>query len=215
MSSWIIRSLAAIGAALTLTGCEEATGFPFAEMGDLGTESEHARTLKIAMGNGDIVLSAPDGYCIDRRSVRRVGDKGFAMIARCDTVGVRGYYEGYDLAVMTVTTARQAPGSPAPTLKDMSSIAQGARVLDKASRDGVVLVRLGTGSAALDGVSPVHWRGAFQLNDNLVGVSVYGPEGSGAVGRNGAALISDLAQRTRTASKRESLPKTAESGKTD
>ncbi|WP_238371946.1 hypothetical protein [Heliomarina baculiformis] len=211
MSTWIYKACSAIFAALLVTGCDQATGLPFASgMNEPAESSGHARMAKVELADGNVILTAPDGYCIDRRTVRRLGRTGFAMLARCDTVGVRGYFNGYDLAIITVTTAAHGKGAPAPTRHDLARAADTSRVLDNHKRDGLALVRLSDKYPPLDGVSPVHWRGAFVLNDHLVSIGLYAPDGSEALGKPGAGIVTDLVSRTR----KSSLPRTVANSRT-
>ena len=186
MSTWTSRIAAAGLLAAALSGCDAATGLPFAA--DLGALSEapgRARMVTVSLAGGAVILSAPEGYCIDRRTLHRTPKAGFAVMARCDTLGVRGFFGAHDLAIITVTTAPQAPGAAAPDTEAVARSADGAEVLDRQSREGV---------------SPVHWRGAFALNGHLVGVGLYAPEGSAVLREDGARLLRDLTSRTRAAS---------------
>ena len=201
MSTWTSRIAAAGLLAAALSGCDAATGLPFAA--DLGALSEapgRARMVTVSLAGGAVILSAPEGYCIDRRTLHRTPKAGFAVMARCDTLGVRGFFGAHDLAIITVTTAPQAPGSAAPDTEAVARSADGAEVLDRQSRDGLSLIRFGQGAHGLEGVSPVHWRGAFALNGHLVGVGLYAPEGSAVLREDGARLLRDLTSRTRAAS---------------
>ena len=210
MSTWISRLAVVALAALTLSGCDEATGLPFAaEFGSVAENPGRSRMAQVPLSGGQVVLSVPDGYCIDRQSLRRIGPNGFALVARCDTVGVRGFFVAHELAVITVTTAPQKPGSEAPTPRAVAASAGATKVLDQKHRDGLALVRLDGAAQTPEGVSTVHWRGAFTLNGHLVGIGLYAPEGSSALKGGGAALITDLAERTRKASM---PPETATAG---
>jgi len=201
MSTWISRLAVLALATLTLAGCDEATGLPFAaEFGSVAENPGRSRMAQVPLSGGQVVLSVPDGYCIDRQSLRRLGPNGFALVARCDTVGVRGFFGAHDLAVMTVTTVPQKAGRAEPTPRAVAASAGATKVLDQRSRNGLALVRLDGGAQTPDGVSPVHWRGAFTLNGHLVGIALYAPEGSSALKGGGAALITDLAERTRKSS---------------
>lgn len=201
MSTWTCRVAALLLAALTLAGCDEATGLPFAgEFGAQSDEDAHARMAQVRLGAGEIVLAAPEGYCFDRRSVRRSGSEGFAMMARCDTLGVRGFFGTQPLAIVTVTTAPWTPGDKLPTTADIARSAGSAKVLDTARGEGLVLARLPDGPKPLDDVSSTHWRGVFLVGRHMVAVGLYAPEGSRALGRDGARLLTGLSARTRSAS---------------
>jgi hypothetical protein len=202
MSTWISRSLAVALCAGLLAGCDEATGLPFAaELSSLTESSGRSRLAEVDLAGGAVTLSAPEGYCFDKRSLKRTGGRGFAVMARCDTLGVRGFFGAHDLAIVTVTTAPRPEGvTAAPGLDALEATGGGAPVLSRQRRDGLSLIRFGDGAPPMDGVSATHWRGAFALNGQLVGVALYAPEGSDALKDSGAALLSDLTRRTRKAS---------------
>lgn len=201
MFTWTFKACAFALAACALTGCNEATGLPFAaELSALSEGPDPARLSEVRLAGGTVTLSAPEGYCFDRRSTRRTGATGFAVMARCDTLGVRGFYGAHDLAIVTVTTAPQTEGSAKPGLTSLEATGGGAPVLSRETRDGLALIRFGDGAHSLDGVSATHWRGAFVLNGQLVGIALYAPEGSASLKQQGAALLSDLTRRTRKAS---------------
>jgi hypothetical protein len=199
MSTWTSRATAILLAASGLAGCDPATGLPFAAELDALSDDGRARMAQTTLAGGDITIAAPDGYCIDRRSLRRAGQNGFVVMARCDTLGVRGFFGGYDLAVITVTAGPADSAIATPTPADVArSVGQG-KVLNERNRDGVAMVRLDQGSEKFDGVSETHWRGGFVLNSHLVGLGLYAPAASGALGNGGAALLGELAERSRAA----------------
>jgi len=213
MFTWISR-LSVILAALFLAGCDEATGLPFATEPGAASDGNggRARTAMVKLAGGEILLAAPDGYCIDRRSVRFGRKAGFAVMARCDTLGVRGFFGAYDLAIITIATQPALDSAALPTPAQVAGSAGSAgplRVLAKSSRNGLSLVRLGGGTPPVDGVSDVYWRGAFVVNGHLVGVSLYAPENSPVLRDEGAVLLREMAYRTRQASQRIKTEKTA------
>lgn len=201
MFTWTSKVLALVLAAGFLAGCDEATGLPFSsELNTLSEAPGRTRLSEVRLAGGAITLSAPEGYCFDRRSLRRSGPTGFALMARCDTLGVRGFYSAHDLAIVTVTTAPQAEGGATPGMKSLEATGGGAPVLSRQNRNGLALVRFGGGAQSFEGVSSTYWRGAFVLNGQLVGVALYAPEGSASLKSSGAALLTDLTRRTRKAS---------------
>lgn len=210
MFTWISR-LSVILAALFLAGCNEATGLPFATEPGAASDGDggRARTAMVKLAGGEILLAAPDGYCIDRRSVRFGRKAGFAIMARCDTLGVRGFFGAYDLAIITIATQPFHDGATLPTPAQVAGSAGVSRVLANSSRNGLSLVRLGGGPAPVEGVSDVYWRGAFVVNGHLVGVSLYAPENSPVLRDEGAELLRDMAYRTGQASQRIQIEKTA------
>ena len=201
MSTWIFRSLTAALAGLLLAGCGQAISLPFATEPTGQTQFGGRKPLKeISLAGGQIKVSAPDGYCFDRRSIRHNAQRGFAVMARCDALGVRGFFGAHDLAIATITTVPQAAGARAPTLAELAKTGGDAKVLSRQNRDGLALIRFDDGPHQVSDVSKTHWRGAFALNGQLVGLALYAPEGSDALNSSGAALLSDLTRRTRKAS---------------
>lgn len=199
MSTWISRASAILLAASGLAGCDPATGLPFAAELDARSDDGRARMAQTTLAGGDITITAPDGYCIDRRSLRRAGQNGFVVMARCDTLGVRGFFGGYDLAVITVTAGPTDSTITAPTPAEVARSVGTGKVLAERNREGLAMVRLDKGSEAFDGVSDTHWRGGFVLNSHLIGLGLYAPATSGALGNGGAALLNELAERSRAA----------------
>ena len=193
---------------LALSACDATGGLPSLAGLDLAgaataSKSDTSRRAlsQVDMASGAITLRPPEGYCIDRRSLRRTGTSDFAMMARCDSLGVKGYYDAFDLAVITVTTAPAGTAADAPpTVEDVARSAGAGKVLDTITRDGVPLVRMSTRPARFAGVSEEHWRGAFVLNGQLVGLGLYAPSDSGSLGKMGAATLGALVGRTRRAS---------------
>lgn len=202
MSTWTSKSVFAGLAAFALAGCATTEGFAFAapDLGAVRASRDKVRVAQATLADGAVTLNAPPGYCIDPRSMRNAGTTGFVLMARCDTLGVKGFFAGYDLAIITVTTAPKTPGTSDPTPADVARIAGAVRVLDESSKDGLSLVRLESGSQPVTGVSEEHWRGVFAVNGTLVGIGLYAPEGSPALRDGGAATLRMLAEDTKRAS---------------
>lgn len=194
MSIWTFRSLIALSAALLLLGCDELEG-------QLSSPFAASRGLTQApLAGGAVQLVAPVGYCVDRRSLRRSNDGGFALLARCDTMGGPSSSRRYDLALMAVTTRPAKPSTQPPTIEGLVRAAAPSRVIGRAGNRELPIVLLDGGPPIQPAVSSRHWRGAFLLNEQIIGVSLYAPEGSPALDRKGAELIGELAVRTRRAS---------------
>ncbi|SLN62970.1 hypothetical protein TRL7639_03530 [Falsiruegeria litorea R37] len=182
-----------VGASLALTSaCQPIGALSFA-----ATPKEQVTRASLAAGN--VQLVAPFGYCVDERSVRVRATESFAMLARCDALGMRGFSASQDLAVITVT-AVSTDDTSQPTVKGLATSAAPATVLDQQTRGGLPFVRLKGDGHEVDGASPEHWRSAFVVNGQLVGLALYANAGSPALNNKGALILSDLADKTRKAS---------------
>ena len=192
MSIWTSKgALAALGL-LLLSGCGDA-GFPLGALPDQATRAELAR--------GAVIVQAPPGYCIDRQALRRAPRGDFALLARCDTLGVRGFFPHRRLALLTVTTAPLGADAPAPDLADLQQSVAPARVIETTMAGDLPMIRLETPGDAVEELAPQHWRSALVLNGQLVALALYAPD-SDADAATAPNLLADLARRTRQASRR-------------
>jgi len=208
MFTWISRSALIGGAILALSACSDGAALPFAQSQTgatpaslFKTPSGKKRVAQTSLAGGDITLAVPDGYCIDKRTLRRARKGSFALVARCDALGVAGYFDVFSLALITVTTQPTGENTAIPNPGDVARSAAPAKMLDSARRSGVSLARLGSGPHRIDGVSQTHWRAVTSINGHLIALSLYAPDGSPALQSEGADLLVSLSNRTRRASK--------------
>lgn len=194
MSTWTSKgSLAALGLTV-LAGCEGG-GLPFGTPFDQTTRAE--------LAGGAVTVAAPPGYCIDQQALRRAPRGDFALLARCDTLGLRGFFSGRRLALMTVATAPQkAVDAPPPSLDDVARAAAPTQVIETGMAGDLPLVRLDTPGGTVGAAAAQHWRSAFALNGQLVALALYAPGAETDDNKAGADLLADLADRTRRASAR-------------
>lgn len=205
MSTWTSKGLGAAllcAAAFSLAGCDAGAGLPVASPGGGGglTLGAAAPPTALALAGGAVTLAAPSGYCFDRRSVKRTPRGGFAVLARCDTLGAQGSFAGYDLALITVAVMPRAAEARAPDPAAVARTAGNVKVLDRRSAGPVALVRLADGPHEMAGVARVHWRAAFAAPGHLVGLGLYAPEGSSVLGAQGRLLLQEMAEKTLAAS---------------
>lgn len=194
MSTWTFKGSLAALVPVVLAGCGDG-GLPFGAPADPANRAE--------LAGGAVTLAAPPGYCIDQQALRHGPRGDFALLARCDTLGLRGAFPGRQLAVMTVTTAPRADGgAPPPSLEELQQSVRPARVIEAGQSGDLPLVRLDADGGAVEGAAPQHWRSAFALNGHLVALALYAPESAAAAPVAGADLLADLASRTRRASAR-------------
>lgn len=161
-------------------------------------EADQSRALaRVRLARGDVVVTSPDGYCIDPTSLGNSARSSFALIASCEILNEST--AGRDVAplVMTVTVGPRGTD----TLPGAADLAQSveAGLLASGQGDRHVLAHLATGGdARMAGGDPRHWRGAMQVNGHLVGLALYAPRGSDAADSGGGPILSDLIGRIAT-----------------
>lgn len=207
MSTWISKALLFGGAAAALSACSDGAAMSFAQQGGaapaslFSVPSGKKRMAQTSIAGGDITLAVPDGYCIDKRTLRRSRKGSFAMVARCDSLGVDGFFDVFSLALITITTQPLGDTAKTPSPAEVARSAAPAKVLTSSSRSGVSLARLASGPHKIEGVSQTHWRAATAIGGHMIALSLYAPKGSPALDGEGADLLVSLSNRTRKASK--------------
>lgn len=167
-----------------------------------GEKTEVARDVlrKAALVGGDVVVRGPEGYCVDRRSLRRREEGGFALLASCEALsGVRG--EAVEPVLMTVSVLPGAAGTERPAAAEIAALMAPARVLSTHEDAELSLVQFASGGdGVLPGGDPRHWRGGMVVNGHLVGLALYARKGGRMAGPDGRGLLTGLARSIRRAS---------------
>lgn len=191
MTIWNFSRFAAISALTFMAGCNTTNSLSFAA-------APTPKVTQAKLADGAVTLVTPYGYCVDERSVRTRNSESFALIARCDTLGVDGFFEGHELVMIAVTTVEWTDGAQ-PSATQLAQSAGGAEVLKQRSVNGVPLLQLRDKNHGVAKASPNYWRGAFVANDQLVGVALYGNEDSAASNDDGGRILENLIVKTRAA----------------
>ncbi len=191
MTIWTCKGPFAALGLLLLSGCGDGV-FPSGATFDQATRAD--------LAGGAIHLQAPSGYCIDRQALHRAPYGDFVLLARCDTLGLRSFFPGRNLALITVTTAPQAANAPPPSLTDLERSVSPARVIETGMSGDLPMLRLDPPGGVVGGIAPQHWRSAFALNGQLVALALYAPESDAVPAMDAPALLADLAGRIRRAS---------------
>lgn len=211
MSTWISEISAArtrvvrailLVAMLPLMGCfgPDTGALSFLASGGEKTQVTRDVMRKASLMGGDVVVRGPEGYCIDRRSLRRKSDGGFALVASCEALsGVRG--EPVEPVLMTVSVLPGAPGISRPAAAEIAALMAPTRVLAAHEDADLALVQFASGGdKALPGGDARHWRGGMAINGYLVGLALYAREGGVMAGPDGRGLLTELARSIRRAS---------------
>ena len=197
MTIWTYKSPIAALALLILSACESGQGAAlFKGLSAPTIPGQRAKPLsQVQMAGGAMTLVAPRGFCIDSKSVK----KQFAMIARCDVLGVAQAAADAPLGFITVSVLPLAPDSALPAMQDVAA-ANGLTNASDATLSDDSLVFRAQGKAPIDGVSDKHWRGTARIGDHIIGLALYGPDNGRAVSNEGHAIISDVILRSQNGS---------------
>ena len=199
MRSRVLARTLMFGACLgALSGClgEDSGALSFLSSGkDENVARDVLRTVELY--EGEIVVRGPEGYCIDRKTMRRQSTGGFVLLASCESLsGVRG--AEVEPVVMTVSVLPDTGGLPRPKPADVARSLRGAEVLTTHEVGEVAMVQFATGGEGiLKQGDARHWRGAMTLNGHLLGFALYARKGSKLAGDEGRNMLSELASTIR------------------
>lgn len=203
----VAMAAAILAMALPLAGCfgPDSGALSFLSSGGEKAVVQRDVLRKASLMAGDVVVRGPEGYCIDRRSLRLKRDGGFALLASCEALsGVRG--EAVEPVLMTVSVLPGAPGVARPGAGEIAALMAPAEVLAAHEDVGLALVHFASGGErALPGGDARHWRGGMVVNGHLVGLALYARKGAKMAGTQGRGLLIDLARGIRRASPRQPI----------
>ena len=183
-----------LSAALLLGGCE---GF------DLGALSGQLATQEIRL-EGGLRIRAPFGKCIDTSRTLQADGVATVVMANCSNLGGRADVGARDAALLFVTVTPRTHGD----LARLSETLQASPELlaRSGSADQIALLSVQRSELALyanvidesaggpEGVSSQHWKGALDVAERGVVISVFGKVGGPIEGRAGVRLARDTAQ---------------------
>ena len=191
MITWTSKTPFAALALLTLTACEGGQGFSLGG----STKAVDKPLLQTSLAGGAVKVVPPQGYCIDGKSLKR----SFALMARCDALGVPGVTSSAPLGILTLSLIESAPETPLPTPQDVAKALGLTQVIETGSQDGTAIF-VAQGPVPAEGMSGRHWRGTARIGGHVASVTLYGAPQSRAVSEEGRDLVAELIQRTRAKS---------------
>lgn len=197
MTTWTCKgSLAAI-ALVTLSACEGGQGAALLDKVALpSVGGQPAKPLSQAtLAGGAFTLVAPRGFCIDSNSVQ----KQFAVMARCDVLGVPEAAAGAPLAFITVSVQSAVADEPLPSVQQLASASNLSDISDPQNESGQLIFRA-RAEAPIDGVSDTHWRGIARIGDQIIGVALYGPADGRGLSGEGRHIVSSVMSRSQSGS---------------
>ena len=203
MTTWNCRGTLLAGALLGLSACDDmpligdavAPAIGFLEQLKVGGAKDALALSQTEMAEGAFTLVPPQGFCIDRNTLRQ----HFALMARCDTLGAPRLAGGAPLGLITVSVTALEDGANLPGPLEVVEAAQLTHFDSEKSENNAVTFRA-EGPAPGADLDRVHWRGLVQINTQLLGIAFYGPEGGRVVTPEGRDVINSLIRKTQAAS---------------
>lgn len=194
MITWSSKPLGAVVALTFLAACEEGQGGSFLQ--DLSSLTPpHVPLSQADMAFGAVTLKAPDGFCIDKGSLKQQ----FALMARCDKFGVPSAAGTAPVGVITVSFIDMAETPSVPSPSDTAAALKLREVSDTQETDTSVIFRA-DGPVSIPGMSPQHWRGTAQVGSQLMSLALFGPEGGSAIQDEGRSILSEVISNTEVGS---------------
>ncbi|WP_373355543.1 dihydroxy-acid dehydratase [Pseudoroseicyclus sp. CXY001] len=201
-----MRRLAAALGLLALAGCE-------ANLSTFGAPTDEG-TRAIALYDGDVVATAPYGYCADTQASRP--SQGFALFAGCGLISALDIMPSAE-ALLSIQVGR--PGSAAVAgqegeLAGLLMTAAGATLLSEDGdgaevtvdavdpRQGIVFVHFtDEGTPPAPGIETREWRAFFDTGGRLVTIALRGLARAPLSTDGGLQLLEQAAETFRGANR--------------
>ena len=177
---------------LSLSGCLKLDG-----LRDDNEAEPDFGLHRAELAEGAVVVVPPQGYCIQRETLRDGGAGGFALLASCESL--TGYISGYDVEpmVMTVTAVPRRSDAPEPDAEEIAAALGDRKVLRRMHGDGLTIVQVMAPEGLTSEDDPRHWRAMMVLNGKMVGLALYGPRGGAVSGEKGLTMLGSQAESLR------------------
>lgn len=150
-------------------------------------------TRQVTVLSGEIMVKAPQFYCVSEGSSRSSADTAVVLIGRCAENG------RVAAALVTVTIGRFASGgvmlAGAGTLREFLRSTAGRKAMSRSGRAGdVAVLQSGVVDGTLmlhlnDRVAGEYWRAIIGLKGRLVTISASGAEGTPLTPEAGQRLV--------------------------
>lgn len=153
--------------------------------------TEKAQGTTITVGGKNVVIAGPTGFCMDRSVSQIREDSAFVLLGNCAVVAPKSRSPQPKVkALLTATVAQNLQGTVADTATEMdmffrsedgrtalsrSSDPETVRILDSFETSGTYFLRSTDSSPGIvPDTANDNWRGYFDVNGQLVSVSVIG-----------------------------------------
>lgn len=165
------------------------------------------------LGNGDVILRGPDGWCIEPASLQARRGDNFASLAGCHalTQGASGAPVPYGILTVAISAPR-LPGD-VDVQQALRQAVSDQSLISTRIQDGVALVHLRPNrNASAEDLGDPHWRAVFVQGRRVVMLAAYGPENGAIANDEGGRLLVALARSIRASSPDQTVAKPAQPG---
>jgi len=178
-------------------------------LGDGAVTRQDNVMTRAALAGGEVIVVPPQGYCIQKDSLKSRRDGGFALVASCERL--TGFVSGYQVppVVMTISAVERDSTAPEPSAAEVSAGLGDRQVLRRLHGDGLTVVQVMDPAPLSVESDPKHWRGMMVINGHMVGLALYGAKGSAETGERGLTQLMWLAEQIREESPQRPRPATA------
>lgn len=194
MTTWISKPVLAVTACFALTACDALPSLPVLDSLSAPDDAPVVALSQSKMANGAFTLVPPQGFCIDKSSLKQ----RFALMARCDTLGIADGAAGAPVGIITASVTPVASPDTLPSPTETADALKLARVTNVHTDLNTVTFRA-EGIAPSKDMDPAHWRGTVRIGGHLLGIAIYGPKNGRAVSAEGLGLMNSLIRRSREA----------------
>ncbi|MEM9522402.1 MAG: hypothetical protein AAF982_00145 [Pseudomonadota bacterium] len=213
MTAGLFHGAAAAALCLALAGCGDESRSD--------AENAWARRSapqRIAVGDGNVVIAGPRGYCVDLGGTRHGPETAFVLMGNCAAlIRDKTAPQPWVQALLAASIAKYSPR--AQTTGDAERLdrffrspqgraalsrvgrAEDIEILDSFVRDDTYFLRVrDAGGSAKAGLGAEHWRAVMVVNEHLVSLSVTPLASSGDNPQAGLTVVSQFAASVRGAS---------------
>ncbi len=145
-----------------------------------------AQPRAVTISAADVVVTGPEGYCIDKRSLTQHDEGSFVLLAGCESLSRGRRVPGQQEPMLLTVSVSGTPGvvGDAGLLKDFFRSEAGrealsrdgdadtVEILEMFSRDKAFILHARDTSSGLgEGLRADYWRAFAEVNDHIVTAS--------------------------------------------
>lgn len=206
---------------LALAGCLQGGPVPTAGRIDRSAPRE------VAVSGREIVITGPEGFCVDPRSVEdRKDGVSFVLMGNCASISNSAEADQPPFHALLSASVRLNPGAPMAGQMDLAQDflrsedgrallsrtgdPDSVTVIDSFAEAETLYLRARDSSEGYaPNMSAEHWRAIFDVRDRVIAVAVYGFDDAPLPSSTGLSTVRRFADAIRAANQAPSVPEMA------